>query len=76
MNANDLLRVILPACRNLPRTGNLAPAACPGNPDSMGEEIEQRGFDGVLAVDPIRGAVSSGQGVRKGALGGMLTASS
>lgn len=38
----------------------------------LGHEIEQRAFDGVEAVMPIRGAVSSGHGIGKGALTGML----
>ena len=38
----------------------------------LGGEIRARGFDGVHAVDPIRGAISSGHGIGKGALAGML----
>jgi hypothetical protein len=38
----------------------------------LGEAIRERGFDGVQAVDPIRIAVSSGHGIGKGALTGML----
>jgi hypothetical protein len=38
----------------------------------LGSEIRDRGFDGVHAVDPIRGAISSGHGIGKGALTGML----
>ena len=40
----------------------------------LGAEIKQRAFDGVHAVDPIRGAISSGHGIGKGALTGMLVA--
>lgn len=40
----------------------------------LGEQIQARGFDGVHAVDPIRGAISSGHGIGKGALTGMLVA--
>ena len=39
----------------------------------LGHEIGLRKFDGITPVDPIRGAVSSGHGVGKGALCGMLT---
>lgn len=38
----------------------------------LGEEISGRAFDGVNAVDPIKGAISSGHGIGKGALTGML----
>lgn len=38
----------------------------------LGGEIASRNFDGVLPVMPIRGAVSSGHGIGKGALTGML----
>ncbi len=38
----------------------------------LGHEIALRAFDGVHAVMPIRGAVSSGHGIGKGALTGML----
>lgn len=38
----------------------------------LGHEITQRRFDGVHAVLPIKGAVSSGHGIGKGALTGML----
>lgn len=40
--------------------------------DWLGAEIRERKFDGVQAVMPIRGAVSSGHGIGKGALTGML----
>lgn len=40
----------------------------------LGQEIRGRAFDGVTAVDPIRGAISSGHGIGKGALTGMLVA--
>lgn len=40
----------------------------------LGAEITRRQFDGVNAVDPIRGAISSGHGIGKGALTGMLVA--
>jgi hypothetical protein len=40
----------------------------------LGEEIQARAFDGVHAVDPIRGGISSGHGIGKGALTGMLVA--
>lgn len=40
----------------------------------LGHEITQRAFDGVHPVLPIRGAVSSGHGIGKGALTGMLVA--
>lgn len=39
----------------------------------LGDEIRRRKFDGITPVEPIRGAVSSGHGVGKGALSGMLT---
>ena len=38
----------------------------------LGHEIATRGFDGVEPVMPIRGAVSSGHGIGKGAKVGML----
>jgi len=38
----------------------------------LGGEITSRRFNGVDAVDPIRGAISSGHGIGKGALTGML----
>lgn len=38
----------------------------------LGGEIKARAFDGISAVDPIRGAISSGHGIGKGALAGML----
>lgn len=40
----------------------------------LGGEIADRNFNGVDAVMPIQGAVSSGHGIGKGALTGMLTA--
>jgi hypothetical protein len=40
----------------------------------LGSEIQSRAFDGVHPVMPIRAAVSSGHGIGKGALTGMLTA--
>jgi hypothetical protein len=40
----------------------------------LGDEITARKFDGVHPVMPIRGAVSSGHGIGKGALTGMLVA--
>lgn len=40
----------------------------------LGDEIAGRAFDGVNAVDPIRGAIASGHGIGKGALTGMLVA--
>lgn len=40
----------------------------------LGGEITSRRFDGVEPVMPIRGAVSSGHGIGKGALTGMLVA--
>lgn len=40
----------------------------------LGDEISGRAFDGVHAVDPIKGAISSGHGIGKGALTGMLVA--
>ncbi len=40
----------------------------------LGGEIDSRKFDGVEPVMPIRGAVSSGHGIGKGALTGMLVA--
>lgn len=40
----------------------------------LGSEIASRKFDGVKPVMPIRGAVSSGHGIGKGALTGMLVA--
>lgn len=39
----------------------------------LGHEIAKRKFDGITPVDPIRGAASSGHGVGKGALSGMVT---
>jgi hypothetical protein len=39
----------------------------------LGHQIKLRAFDGVHAVTPIRAAVSSGHGIGKGALAGMLT---
>jgi len=38
----------------------------------LGDEIKARHFDGVMPVMPIRAAVSSGHGIGKGALVGML----
>lgn len=38
----------------------------------LGGEIAKRAFDGVHAVAPIRAAISSGRGIGKGALTGML----
>ena len=38
----------------------------------LGDEIKARAFDGRHAVDPIRGAISSGHGIGKGALTGMI----
>jgi hypothetical protein len=38
----------------------------------LGDEITSRKFDGVTPVMPIRGAVSSGHGIGKGALTGMV----
>ena len=38
----------------------------------LGDAIRERGFDGVQPVMPIRGAVSSGHGIGKGAVTGML----
>jgi hypothetical protein len=35
---------------------------------SIGEEVRERGFDGVIPVDPIRMAVASGHGIGKSAL--------
>lgn len=40
----------------------------------LGDEITNRHFDGVHPVMPIRAAVSSGHGIGKGALTGMLVA--
>ncbi len=40
----------------------------------LGDEITARAFDGVRPVMPIRAAVSSGHGIGKGALTGMLVA--
>ncbi len=40
----------------------------------LGDEIKSRAFDGVHPVMPIRAAVSSGHGIGKGALTGMLVA--
>ena len=40
----------------------------------LGDEITSRRFDGVHPVMPIRAAVSSGHGIGKGALTGMLVA--
>ena len=42
--------------------------------DWLGGEIRSRQFDGVHPVMPIRAAVSSGHGIGKGALTGMLVA--
>ena len=42
--------------------------------DWLGGQIHDRAFNGVDAVMPIRFAVSSGHGIGKGALTGMLTA--
>lgn len=39
----------------------------------LGDEIARRNFDGVEPVMPIKGAISSGHGIGKGALVGMLT---
>lgn len=39
----------------------------------LGHQITLRAFDGVNPVMPIKGAVSSGHGIGKGALVGMLT---
>lgn len=41
--------------------------------DELGHQIRARAFDGITPVDPIRMAVSSGHGIGKGALAGMLT---
>lgn len=38
----------------------------------LGDELKARNFDGVHAAMPIRAAVSSGHGIGKGALTGML----
>ncbi len=40
----------------------------------LGSEIKNRAFDGIHPVMPIRAAVSSGHGIGKGALTGMLVA--
>ena len=40
----------------------------------LGGEIKDRAFDGIHPVMPIRAAVSSGHGIGKGALTGMLVA--
>src|SRR5216683_8298061 len=40
----------------------------------LGGEIKNRAFDGIHPVMPIRAAVSSGHGIGKGALTGMLVA--
>src|SRR5260370_18547817 len=40
----------------------------------LGDEIKDRRFDGIHPVMPIRAAVSSGHGIGKGALTGMLVA--
>src|SRR5229473_5052240 len=40
----------------------------------LGDEIKDRAFDGIHPVMPIRAAVSSGHGIGKGALTGMLVA--
>jgi len=40
----------------------------------LGDEIQDRKFNGVTPVMPIRAAVSSGHGIGKGALTGMLVA--
>lgn len=42
--------------------------------DWLGGEIQARAFDGIHPVLPIRAAVSSGHGIGKGALTGMLVA--
>ena len=42
--------------------------------DWLGGEIQARKFDGTHPVMPIRAAVSSGHGIGKGALSGMLVA--
>jgi hypothetical protein len=42
--------------------------------ESLGAEIRARGFNGTDAVAPIRMAASSGHGVGKSTLGGMLAA--
>lgn len=39
----------------------------------LGGEIQDRAFDGITPVAPIRAAVASGHGAGKGALTGMLT---
>ena len=39
----------------------------------LGDQVQQRGFDGATPVAPIRAAVSSGHGSGKGALAGMIT---
>jgi hypothetical protein len=39
----------------------------------LSDEVRTRAFDGLTPVLPIRGAVSSGHGIGKGALVGMLT---
>ncbi len=39
----------------------------------LGSEVQQRGFDGVTAVAPIRAAVSSGHGIGKSTLQAWLT---
>ena len=41
--------------------------------NDLGDQVRERGFDGINAVDPIRMAVSSGHGVGKSALSGWLT---
>jgi hypothetical protein len=40
----------------------------------LGSEITARRFDGITPVMPIKGAISSGHGIGKGALVGMLVA--
>lgn len=40
--------------------------------DSIGEQVKQRGFDGLNAVDPILESVISGHGVGKSAMTGWL----
>lgn len=41
--------------------------------DSIGKEVQTRGFDGTKAVDAIRAAVSSGHGVGKSAITAWIT---
>lgn len=40
--------------------------------DELGQKIKERGFDGSMAVEPIREAVSSGHGIGKSAMAGWL----